>query len=138
MATDANPAQALTVGEALLEALCARAFDRVEGILAPDIRMRTLLPSGHHDYAGAGEATAAFTDWFGGADDFEVVQAGANEVAEARLHLSYRFRLRRPRAVHTEVVEQHAFCKVLDGRIVTIDLVCSGFRPAPENAGVVQ
>ena len=138
MATQTNEVNALTIGEAFLDALGARAFDRIENTLAPDMRMRTLLPSGHHDFAGASEAAAAFADWFGDAQEFEVVQAGADEVAEARLHLAYRFRVRRPEAETTEVIEQHAFCKVLDGRIVTIDLVCSGFRPALESAGVVQ
>ena len=120
----------LQVGNAFLAALRERSFDRLGEILGPTMRMRALLPTGHYDFAGSAEATAAFAEWFGTASELEVQESRAEEVAD-RLRLSYRFRVRRPQEDFT-IIEQQAYCKVVDGRIVTLDLLCSGFRqPAP-------
>lgn len=120
--TSASDAASVLVG-----ALARGDFWRLVGTLAPDVRMRALLPSGPVELSGAEAAAARFAAWFGGADDLELVNAGSDEVGD-RLHVFYRLRLDRggdPR----RVVEQHLFCALDDGRIVALDLVCSGFRP---------
>jgi TusA-related sulfurtransferase len=50
--------------------------------------------------------------------------------AIGRLYLAYRIRLHK--SDEWQVVEQHAYCTVRDGRIERMDLLCSGFLPAHE------
>jgi hypothetical protein len=46
-----------------------------------------------------------------------------------RLHLAWRFRLREDGDWF--VVEQQAYCDLDGGRITSLSLLCSGFRPVP-------
>lgn len=130
MTANTNAVERRTVGEAFLEALRVRDFRRLQDVLGPKMRMRALLPTGHYDFPGAHEAANAFAGWFGPLEEFEVLQSTADEVGD-RLRLSYRFRVRHPDAAHPTVIEQLAYCKVVDGQIVTLDLVCTGFRREP-------
>jgi ketosteroid isomerase-like protein len=107
-------------------ALVARDWVRLAGMLAPDVRMRALVPSGPVELAGADAAAARFATWFGDWAALELVRSGDDEVGD-RLHLCYRLRVRRPGGPW-KVVEQHLFCTVDEGRITALDLVCSGFR----------
>ncbi len=71
---------------------------------------------------------AQFDRWFGGADDFLLVDASTGQVGERR-YLRWRIRLTstwwRPEAVR--LVEQHAFVTG-DGLLQGIDLLCSGYQ----------
>ena len=116
---------------ALIAALAERAFDGVPDALAPDVRMRALIPPGPVELSGADAAGARFATWFGGWDDVELVSSGSDEVGD-RLHVFYRLRV--TRSDESKIVEQHLFCSVEDGRIAALDLVCSGFRPDPAQA----
>ena len=109
-------------------ALLARDWDRLAGMLAPDVRMRALVPSGLVELAGADAAAARFARWFGDWGALELVHCGSDEVGD-RLHVFYRLRVRRP-GDPWKVIEQRLFCAVDEGRISALDLVCSGFRPA--------
>ena len=108
-------------------ALAARDWARLTGMLAPDVRMRALVPSGPVELAGAEAAVARFATWFADWAALEVVHSGDDAVGD-RLHLFYRLRVRRP-GDPWKVIEQHLFCTVDEGRIAALDLVCSGFRP---------
>jgi hypothetical protein len=116
-------------GAALVAALAERDFPRLAGTLAPDVRMRALIPPGPVEVSGAGAAGERFATWFGGAEEFELVRSGSDEVAD-RLHVSYRLRVRRP-GDPWKLVEQHLFCALDSGRITNLDLLCTGFRPDP-------
>lgn len=114
------------LGDALVAALAERDFDRLAGTLAPDVRMRALIPPGPIDVSGAKPAAARFTTWFGESDGLELVHSGSDEVGD-RLHVFYRLRVKRP-GDPWKVIEQHLFCALEEGRITALDLVCSGFR----------
>jgi hypothetical protein len=122
-----QPSSATDPGAALVAALAARDFDRLAGVLAPDTRMRALIPPGPVELSGAEPAAARFASWFGDAEWLEVVRSGSHEVGD-RLHVFYRFRVKRS-GNPSEVIEQHLFCAVDEGNITALDLVCSGFRP---------
>jgi hypothetical protein len=129
----ARRSSATDVGAAFVAALATKDFERLTETLAPDVRMRALIPPGLVEISGAATASARFATWFGGTDRLELIGLGSDDVGD-RLHVSYR--------LHTKnggdpwrVVEQHLFCTLDDGRISAFDLVCSGFRPDPPAGG---
>ena len=68
-----------------------------------------------------------FRLWFGEADSFEMLRAEIGQVAH-RLSSTYRIRLHDSDG--WQVIEQRLYCNVGDdGRISTLDLLCSGFWP---------
>jgi len=118
--------EAQEVGTAFLEALTTREFSAARAHLADDVRFRMLVPSGLMTESDADGAIGRFVDWFGGADSFEVEEASARDV-EGRAAITYRFRLHDPDG--WQVIQQHIMLDVGDdGRIMAIDLLCSGFR----------
>ena len=118
--------EAQEVGTAFLEALTTREFSAARAHLADDVRFRMLVPSGLMTESDADGAIGRFVDWFGGADSFEVEEASAGDV-EGRAAITYRFRLHDPDG--WQVIQQHIMLDVGDdGRIMAIDLLCSGFR----------
>jgi hypothetical protein len=123
----ARRSSATDLGVILVAALTERDFGRLAGTLAPDVRMRALIPPGPLELSGAEPAAARFALWFGEADGLELVHSGSDEVGD-RLHVFYRLRMKRP-GDPWKVIEQHLFCALDEGRITALDLVCSGFRP---------
>ncbi len=120
------PSSATDLGAAFVAALIANDFGGLAGTLAPDVRMRALIPPGPVELSGATLAAARFAAWFGESERFELVQSGTDEVAD-RLHVFYRFRIKRAGSPW-KIVEQHLFCSTDEGRIAALDLVCSGLR----------
>ncbi len=120
------------VGEAFLQALVSQDFTTIETLFLPEVRFRSLVPSGERFGQTAAEAAGWLKRWFGGADNLEVLQSSVAMMID-RLYLSYRLR------VHDEdgwsVIEQQAYCSVKDGKIANMALVCSGFRPDPSRTG---
>ncbi len=106
----ANPAWQ-AVGDSFLHALAVQDFDALQAIFLPEVRFRSLVPSGERFGQTAGEATGWLRRWFGRLDTLEVMQSTSTIVFD-RLYLNYRFR------VHDEkgwqMIEQHAYC-VLQG-----------------------
>jgi hypothetical protein len=118
---------ATDLGATLVAALAERDFARLAGTLAPDVRMRALIPPGFVELSGAEPGAARFASWFGESNELELVDSGSDEVGD-RLHVFYRLRVKRPGDLW-KIIEQHLFCALDDGRITALDLVCSGFRP---------
>lgn len=119
-----------SVGGVFIEALANRDFPLMATTLAKTIRFRALLPPGPMEWQGPERVTEAFKSWFGGADDFELVDATVGEVG-GRLHLSWRIRVRpAPFGIgeNWHVIEQQGYADATDS-IVTLDLLCSGFHP---------
>jgi len=119
-----------SVGGTFLEGLAARDFDRLSAILAPAVQLRALLPPGPASWEGAEEVAETFRSWFGGATDFELIDAAVGEVG-GRLHLSWRLRVRpAPFGIGSgwHIIEQQAYADA--GEVIdSIDLLCSGFTP---------
>jgi hypothetical protein len=126
-AMTARRSSASDLGALLVAALTERDFGRLAGTLAPDVRMRALIPPGPVELRGAEPAAAKFASWFGESNGLELVHSGSDEVGD-RLHVFFRLRVKRP-GEPWKVIEQHLFCALDEGRITALDLVCSGFRP---------
>jgi hypothetical protein len=114
-----------------LDALAAQDFTQLGRALAPDARLRALLPPGLREWAGAEAIADRFAGWFGHTDDFDLVEAYVGEVG-GRLHLHWRLRLRAERlGPGWFTVEQQAYADTDEsGRIARLDLLCTGYRPA--------
>jgi hypothetical protein len=119
-----------SAGSELLRALAARDFDRMPDCFEPAATMRAMLPSGPAEFHGATQIVENLRIWFGGADEFELLDGSVGEVA-GRPHVTWRLRLHPTPwgddAWH--VIEQHAYLQAGE-RIAAIDLLCSGFQPA--------
>ncbi len=122
---EAEPHQ---VGEAFLDAITARDFDTLHTLLDPAVEMRALLSGGYTEYHGADQVTGAYAGWLGGATRLDILAAGV-EPLPRRIRAVFRVQLRRPGHTTDEILEQTAICRVRDGRISGIDMLCSGFRP---------
>jgi hypothetical protein len=117
-----------------LESLSSRDYPRLAATLEPNIQFRALLPGGHSEWQGPDETADVLRSWFGGAEQFEVIDAAVGEVA-GRLQMTWRIRLRpAPFDIGDgwHLIEQHAFADVADN-ITALDLVCSGFRAERSN-----
>lgn len=119
-------------GATFVSALAERDYSRLAGTLAPDVRMRALIPPGPVEIFGPEAASAKFSSWFGDVEELELVSSGSEAIAD-RLHVYYRLRVRKPGDVW-KLVEQHVLCAFDGDRIAALDLVCSGFRPDPLSA----
>ena len=117
-------------GATFVTALADRDFGRLAAVLAPDVRMRALIPPGPLELSDAESVAAKFAGWFGGSSRLELVRAGAEAIGD-RLHVFYRLRVERQPGDPWTLVEQHLFCTLDDGHIAAFDLLCTGFRPDP-------
>ena len=117
-----------------LEGLTAQDFTQLGGALAPDARLRALLPPGSFEWTGAEVIAGRFAGWFGDTEDFELVEATVGEVG-GRMHLHWRLRLRAERlGAGWFTVEQQVYADTDDrGRIARLDLLCTGYRPEGEH-----
>ncbi len=92
--------------------------------LAPNVRVRLLLPRRVEEIDDAAAARTRIEGWFGAATEFEVMSSGDEEIGH-RHRLHWRFRL--TREAGPEVIEQVAFADAGESGVERIDLVCSGF-----------
>ena len=132
---DAAPSVSqFAVADSFLAALAAQDFAQLGGALTSDGRLRALLPAGLREWAGAGAIADRFALWFGDTEEFELVEATVGEVG-GRLHLHWRLRLRAERLGRGWfTVEQQAYADTdEDGRIVGLDLLCTGYRPEDDH-----
>jgi len=110
--------------------LAAQDFGALGGALAGGACLRALLPSGLREWAGARAVADRFARWFGDTRNFELIEAAVGEVG-GRLHLYWRLRLQAERlGSGWFTVEQQAYADTDEsGRIVQLDLLCTGYRP---------
>ncbi len=130
----AGPEPAHQAGQRLIAALVARDYAGLFGALARDARFRYLVPSGPGQIDGAADAADKFFGWFGDAETVTVRDVRVEPMAD-RTSARYRFLVRKAGA--WKEIEQQAYLDVDEaGQIASIDLLCSGFRPAdvPQDA----
>ncbi|MEO6471581.1 MAG: nuclear transport factor 2 family protein, partial [Aeromicrobium sp.] len=104
-----------------------RDFQSMAACLDRDVRFRALVPRGPFELTGSEEAADRFEMWFGGDDEFEVVDASIGQVGAC---LYFRWRIRMTSASDpssSRIAEQHVFARVGE-RIESLDLLCSGFQ----------
>ena len=109
--------------------LAAQDFAKLRDAFAADARFRALLPGGPREWEGADVIAGQFAGWFGGTEDFELVEASVGEIG-GRLHMHWRLRLRAERlGAGWFTVEQQAYADTgEDGRIARLDMLCTGYR----------
>jgi hypothetical protein len=110
---------------AIAAAVADRDIARLAAAVTDTVRLRALLPGGPVEDHGRDAVVARFGAWFGDMDTVDLVESTGQAVAD-RLLIHYRLDLaqRGTRWACT----QTAICKVVDGRVATVDLLCSGFR----------
>lgn len=117
------------IGESLAQAVAARDDALLRSWLTDDVRLRALIPAGLVEATGPDEVLALFESWFGGMHTVGLLESVCDVIAD-RLLVSYRLALgKRDRRW---LCGQDAFCEVAEGRIASIDLVCSGFLEVTE------
>lgn len=116
----------------LLESLLSKDFERLKGALHPGVRFRALAPGESVDVGSADEAARVFRRWFADKDALELVLSETEPLGD-RTQLRYRLRLRRNGEA---LLVEHRLCgDVEDDRLVSLDLLCSGFRPCGPSPG---
>ncbi len=118
-----------TAGEAFVDALAARDSRRLRAALHPETHLRALVPSGFKESIGLDAVAARIESWFAEAESLNLVSKKVSHVSD-RLRIQYRFDEHYPDG-DSEVIEQDAYCSVREGRIDSIDLLCSGHLPGP-------
>ena len=116
-------------GEAFVDALAARDAMRLRAALHPEAHLRALVPSGFKESIGSDAVAARLESWFAEAETLSVATRRVSHVSD-RLRVQYRFD-EHYRDGDTEVIEQDVYCDVREGRIHSIDLLCSGHLPGP-------
>ena len=114
---------------AIAEAVADRDGVQLAAAVTDTVRLRALLPGGPIEEHGRDAVVARFGQWFAGMDTVSLVEAGGEAVAD-RLLIHYRLDLAQ-RGIRWACT-QTSVCKVADGRLATIDLLCSGFRQIQE------
>ena len=113
-----------------VEALADRDPTRLAGVLADDVRLRALLPAGLVDLTGRDALLGEFHRWFDGMDLVRVADATAQPFSDRTL---LHYELEVVKGDRRWIVAQSVVSVVNDGRLETLDIVCTGFRP-PEQA----
>ncbi len=124
-----------TAARRFVDALGRRDFAAVERQLAPDVRFRGLTPPALREADTAGGASEWLRTWFADATEFAVVASSVESFSD-RLRISYRIEV--VEDDEPSVMEQQGYCTIQDGRITSLDLVCSGNRPRERLAGAVH
>jgi len=111
-----------------LERLATGDFDQLAAALEPDVKLSALLPRGFCEWQGSEAVCAAFTSFFGGMDEFEVLDATVGQVGD-RLQLRWRVHVHGGRLGPDDfVAEQQCYADAgPSGRLQFIVMVCSGF-----------
>lgn len=110
-----------------VQALARRDFTAMASCLDPQVRFRALVPPGLFELAGTADTMDMFRRWYGGEDDFALLEATVARVG-SRTHLRWRIRLWDADGSGAgRLVEQHAFATGTE-RITELDLLCSGWQ----------
>jgi len=110
---------------AIAAAVADRDSVQLAAAVTDTVRLRALLPGGPIEEHGRDAVVARIGGWLAGMDTVDLVESAGETVAD-RLLIHYRLDVaqRGTRWACT----QTSICKIIDGRLATINLLCSGFR----------
>jgi TusA-related sulfurtransferase len=123
------------IGQAYLEALARRDFEKIETLLHPHLRFRALVPPAVREGATAEEALFWLRRWFGSAEVLTLTRSSLDQVGD-RLYIAYQADVRRQDG--WEEIAQHLYCVVENEVITDMALLCSGFHPLLEKPSAEQ
>ncbi|MGH9024213.1 MAG: hypothetical protein ACRDV9_14130 [Acidimicrobiia bacterium] len=115
----------IALGRALVRAVAGRDSAELSEHLDGEARLRALLPADTVEVVGRVAVVAKFADWFGDFDSTSLIGSSSDMVGD-RLLVGYQLELAKDE--RRWLCAQEAFCSVSEGRVLTMDLVCSGFR----------
>ena len=113
------------VAAAVAAAVAGRDREQLASMMTTTARLRALLPGGPVEAQGRDDVVARFHRFFADFDTVRLADSAGEAVAD-RLLIHYRLHVTRGTA--RWVCTQTAICKIVDGRLAVIDLLCSGFR----------
>jgi hypothetical protein len=126
MSATTSPATA--VAHRFLDALGRRDFVELATCFHAGARLRALVPSRVREEEGSAAIADRYRAWVGSLEDYELVDAGAEEIADV-VRLRYAVRGVDPEDGYPTIFEQTAYAEVADGAFSEMRLVCSGYRP---------
>jgi hypothetical protein len=110
---------------AIAAAVADRDGVQLAAAVTDTVRLRALLPGGPIEEHGRDAVVARFRGWFADMDTVDLVESAGEAVAD-RLLIHYRLDLAQRGTCWA--CTQTSICKIDNGRLATIDLLCSGFR----------
>jgi hypothetical protein len=113
------------VAAAVAANVAGRDREQLATMLTTTARLRALLPGGPVEAHGRDDVAACFHGFFADFDTVRLTESAGEAVAD-RLLIHYRLLV--TRGSTRWVCTQTAICKIVDGCLAVIDLLCSGFR----------
>ena len=113
------------VAAAVAATVAHRDPQQLAAALTETVRLRALLPGGLVESHGRADVAACCRALVRDFDTVEVLESAGEDVAD-RLLIHYRLGV--SQGTTRWVCTQTAVCKVVDGRLAVINLLCSGFR----------
>ena len=110
---------------AIAAAVAGRDSARLAAAVTGTVRLRALLPGGPAEEHGRDAVVARVGGWFADMDTVDLVESAGAAIAD---RLLIHDRLGLARRGTRWACTQTSICKIDDGRLATIDLLCSGFR----------
>jgi hypothetical protein len=115
-----------TAVDGLAESIAARDYAAIAARFDADVRFRALTPNTTYGLFGPRCVAETFKLWFGASPEVELLTSEIDRLGD-RIHVSYRVRAQEDGV--SCIVEQHAYCRLRDGLIADMSLICSGYLP---------
>jgi hypothetical protein len=124
------PTARADVARRFLDCLAMQDFEKLAAKLSDDVRLRALLPGDTQELHGPEKVKAAFIDWFGNTQDFELIDSAVDDL-RPRVHIWWQVRVRAERlGDRSFTVEQHAYAETDENNLIRhLWLICSGHSP---------
>jgi hypothetical protein len=117
-------------GKELLAGIAERDYARIAACFADRASFDVLTPKPLlREHSGPEEAAERYRFWLDSFEQYELLDGDVVEIAD-RIRVRYRFRGKNP-AKGWQLNEHTAYAQVEDGRIRSMTLTCTGFRPTP-------
>ena len=115
-------------GEELLAGIAERDYARIAACFVDDAGFHVLTPKPQlRDHSSSEEAAERYRFWLASLEGYELLEGDVVEIAD-RIRIRYVFRGRDPEK-GWQLNEHTGYAKVEDGRIRSLTLTCTGFRP---------
>jgi hypothetical protein len=119
-----------TLGAQFANALAKKDFDRLRGLLHPEIDFRGMTPSRFWEASDPDTVVSeVLQQWFDASDEIESLDALGD--ASVRRSRARRLSVLGSQSDGRFVVEQQAYVSARGGMIGWMRVMCSGFRPSP-------
>jgi hypothetical protein len=113
------------LGEKFIQFLADRNYNKMKELYHPDVTARLLIPGGLLTVYDSENLIKKISSWFADSEKFELVDSQVDELG-GKLGVRYKFRGIENNEAY--IVEQQTFLKIIDGKIHSFDLLCSGFQ----------